>query len=163
MWKRVRRLLGRPPTGRNFYQYSVNLTLAETEFLKKNPNASEQVRKLIDSVISAQPDFNVKLPILALKHAIDNLEEHRAKADKEFTDYVNLHWREIWKDVGNQYDGTTYTFDETGTKVIGEKPMAVKDTDEARYHFKVWKTLKDQCDMTEAQIKKLKDQVTATT
>ena len=156
--KRVR-AMGRVKTGQTKFSSSFSLTREQKEFLDKQSNSSKLIREIIDDLIAYEnAGKSVDTSVIALKHEIDILQAQSMKTNKEFYEYFQAHHVEIWENAQDER-GIVYIFDEKGMNVIGEKPATVKQTEEAQYHFKVWKALKEQCDQIQAKIKELKEKI----
>lgn len=132
--------MARPKTGRKTFPNSIALTLEEIEFLHTVPNASELIRSILDDIINNQEDIEKKLPILSLKHQIDNLQKDYVKNRKEREEYWIDHHTEMFHDGG----------------MIGEVML---NTEEARYHNKILETLDDAMLAIASKINKLKTQI----
>lgn len=89
--KKIKRM-ARPKTGRKTFPHSVSLTLEQIEWLRQFPNASELLRKLIDSMKGLHGEVEPKLSLLALKHEIDVLKEQKAKLSNERAEFLGLNF-----------------------------------------------------------------------
>lgn len=153
--KKIRRL-ARPKTGRKTFSYTVALTFEQIEFLNTFPNASEYLRELLDSVMQARYDIEAKFPTLKLKHEIDTLQARADKLARIRYKYYVEHGEEIWEKVDNE-NGVVYVFE--GSKMVGEKPATVRQTENAQYHFRVWKSLGEEQAQIQAKIEDLKEKI----
>ena len=84
--------LARPRTGRKMYSHSVSLTLEQIEWLRQFPNASELLRKMIDSMRKLHGAVEPQLSLLAMKHEVDLLEEEKKRVWKERGEFVALNF-----------------------------------------------------------------------
>jgi len=91
-----------------------------------------------------------------MKHEIETLTARVGELYRIRFEYYTEHKYEIWDKVDNE-KGTVYIFD--GNKLIGEKPATVKQTEDAQYHYRVWKALGEEQDKVQARIKELKEKV----
>jgi DNA-binding transcriptional MerR regulator len=103
--KKIKRL-ARPKTGRKMYSHPVSLTLEQIEWLRQFPNASELVRKMIDSMRELHGEVEPELSLLALKNEIDVLKEQKEKL-----------WEERKEFLGRNFD-FRYEKDENGAYTI---------------------------------------------
>jgi len=149
--KKIKRL-ARPRTGRNTFSHTVALTREQIDFLNTFPNASEQLRKLLDTVMQARDDFESKFPALVLKHQIDLLEEDASNAEHEWQRYYQEHNKQIYK------NGAESIWDET-TKTLQHMPPL--SSPEAQIHFKILSTMRERKDAIEARIQELRNRVMA--
>jgi hypothetical protein len=157
MWKRIRRLLGRPKTGQKYYPHSLSLTLAQKAFLDKQPNASELVRKILNDLITVQgeiePEINGKINVISLKRQIDLLEEQASKAYSEWINYA-MKCREKGE-INNAITECGTVWDEKAKSYIPATPS----TPTENFHLTVLSALKTQYDRTRAKIKELQEKV----
>jgi len=130
--------MARPKTGRKTYPHSIALTLEQIEFLSKAPNASKLLRSLLDDLIKNQSELENKMPILSLKHQVDQLEEQKDKIWKERSEYATKHDKEIYQDG------------------IVDQPLT---TPEANYHRKILDSYNDAILDLNTRIRKMKEQI----
>jgi hypothetical protein len=140
----------RPKTGRNTFSHTVALTREQIEFLNRFPNASEQLRKMLDAVMKAHDDFEAKFPVLALHTQIELLEKEMNNAELECERYYQEHRDQIYKTGADSF------WDET-TKTVKHNPPL--PTREAQYHFKILTAMQERRDAIKARIQELKGQV----
>lgn len=153
MWKRIRRLLGRPKTGQNYYPHSLSLTLRQKAFLDEQPNASELMRNILDDLIALQKEIEPKTSVISLKRQIDLLQGQANKLYSERINYM-MEWRgrrELSDSI--DMDGTVWDAETKSMK------LAVPSTPAEKYHLTVLLALKAQEEKIRAKIQELKEQV----
>lgn len=128
--------MGRPKTGRKMFTHSFSVTKEHIEFLDKQPNASELVRKILDDLIALEGEIEPHLSVLSLKYEIETLDQQLEKLDREHALYVRDHTEEMYE-KGDRY----------GTPL---------DTPKARIHFKIAEGYKKAIKGVEAKIQELK-------
>jgi hypothetical protein len=153
MWKRIRRLLGRPKTGQNYYPHSLSLTLRQKAFLDEQPNASELVRNILDDLIAVQKEIEPKTSVISLKRQIDLLQGQASKLYQERINYLmeQRNRRELSDSINE--NGAVWD-----AEAKSDKP-AVPSTPEEKYHLTVLLALKAQEERTRVKIQELKEQV----
>ena len=165
MGKRIQQLkkilgLGRPRTGQRYFSVSFSITQKQREYLDQHPNASEHLRKLLDSIIDLHDEFTEsKISVLAMKHEIDTLQTQAQESYKNKHEYYMEHKNEIWEEDSVSENGTVYVFDSQGIRIIEEKPATVKPTEDAQYHYKIWKELSEKEAKVQVKINELKDKI----
>jgi hypothetical protein len=153
VWKKIRRLLGRPKTGQNYYPHSLSLTLRQKAFLDEQPNASELVRNILDDLIALQKEIEPKTSVISLKRQIDLLQGQAGKLYEERIAYL-MEWRNKGELRDVIYENGTVWDAETKS----DKPAA-PSTPAEKYHLTVLLALKAQEERTRAKIEELKEQV----
>lgn len=131
--------MGRPKTGRKKFSHSLSLTLAQIEFLDKQPDANKLVGRILDDLIALQGEIEPYLSVVLLKYKIDILNRQLDKMDREYALYLRDHEEEMYE-KGDRY----------GT------PLG---TPQARIHFKVAEGYKKAIKGIEAKIEELEKQM----
>lgn len=82
--------------GKKVFPISITLTQEQIDWLQKQPNASEIIRKLLDDLIAAGKDVQPKLEVISLNNQLKEFQRQLDKLYKEKMDYVNEN-KGLWK------------------------------------------------------------------
>jgi hypothetical protein len=152
MMKRIWRLIGRPKTGQKYYSTTLSLTLAQKDFLSKQANASELIRRLIDDLIIAKAKFNSdmaeELRVIAIKHQIEQLNKDAEVAYEEWHNFWRFSRPKGLQSESCRRDGTS-----DGVKLV------VGKTAEEKYYLKTLRALMARAEKIDAKIEQLKQEV----
>jgi hypothetical protein len=153
MGKKISRL-ARPKTGRHTYSHSLSLTSAQIEFLSKQENASELVRKILDDLMAMESEIRKPetVSVISLKHKIELLEQEERRVYQERTDYW-VACRDKFPSRNINADGTMWAEESKSRKPI------TPSNPEQQYHLKILLALKAQYDAINSKIQELKEQV----
>jgi hypothetical protein len=92
--------------GKKVFSVSITLTQEQIDWLQKQPNASEIIRKLLDDLIAAGNDVQPKLEVISLNHQIQELEKELHKTINERNEFHHANWSH-WKKILNP-DGSVH-------------------------------------------------------
>lgn len=82
--------------GKKFFPVSITLTQEQINWLQRQPNASEIIRKLLNDLIAAGKDVEPKLEVISLNNQLKEFQRQLDKLYKEKMDYVNEN-KALWK------------------------------------------------------------------
>jgi hypothetical protein len=74
--------------GKTVFPVTIALTETQIDWLKKQPNASALIRKLIDDLMMASRDVEEKLHVISLKNQLEALQKEKRRISGERWDYV---------------------------------------------------------------------------
>jgi Arc/MetJ-type ribon-helix-helix transcriptional regulator len=160
MPKRVRRVLGRPKTGQKFYSQSFSLTLEQKEFLRRYPNASELIRKIIDDLIHRQTQLEAgmgsEIEVLSVKYQVDMLEQDANRVHDKLLSHIDY--------CEKRYFLYNPHLDENGTILDAWKKTRTREpwnpeSSEGKFDLQVLFALKKQEDQIRAKISELQETV----
>jgi hypothetical protein len=132
----------RPKTGKKFYSHSFSLTSEQIEWLNKQQNSSELIRKVIDSLMMLGTEIEPKLSLVTIRHKVDFLQRQLTKQEDEKTTYENQHWKEMY----------------SSPHLIDVQRVPIKNK-EAKFHRKIVTGYDEAIRSLETEIEKLKEQV----
>jgi hypothetical protein len=154
--KKIRRVLGRPRTGQQFYTSSYSLTLAEKQYLDKQANPSAYLRSLIDDDMAKktlrEKGLEKELKLLSLNRELEKLKKEEEAAEEDRLQF----WRSIPHEGsfkhGLTWDGNVH--DETGKYV----PAVGADAKE-KYLLNVLRAKKALAEKLQAKIEELQQKI----
>jgi hypothetical protein len=153
MGKKIRRVLGRPRVGQQFYSTSISLTLAERDFLNKQPNPSAFVRSLIDDAMTAQQllekGLESELEVIRLNHEIERLRKKRDELWEEWGTFRHNGPLEI----GHTMEGLVRD------KETGKRVPAVGANAKEKAYLVVLRSYAAQHEKIEAKINELEEKL----
>lgn len=131
------------PRGKQYYPVSITLTQAQIDYLGKQPNASELVRRILDDLISAGENIEEKSSALSLNIQLDTLKNEYEKLTSKRWGFLSL----------NQ---STLTMNPDGTV------SPLNDSEDARVAFKVLQGYDDKIHALQGRITELKKKILET-
>jgi hypothetical protein len=132
------------PKGKKYFTCSFALNQEQINFIQQQPNASETLRKLIDSLILMQSDMKPELETLYLKTQLEHIEREYRKLQRERAFYESDHATDIYEQKGYPTD---------------KKPKA---TPEAEYHLKILHAYDNTMEKLENKHEELKKKIMET-
>jgi len=120
------------PKGKKYYPVTFTLTQEQIEFLNRQPNASELIRKILDDLIASRKDIQEKFSVISLNNQLAMFEEEKRKLETEKWNHVWYNWEKRWKIIIGS-DGQKYV-DWQDDKRLIPKPL---DTEDSQVAFRV--------------------------
>lgn len=127
IWRLLHR--GRPK-GRRFFPVTITLTQEQIDYLQRQPNASELIRKILDDLIKLRGQGEEKLSIIALKMELEPLDSQIKELKREKMHYHYEHKSEMFKSFFNERGLLDFETDDKGEYI----PLT---THEAKVHLKI--------------------------
>ena len=129
------------PKGKKYFTCGFTLTQEQINFLQQQPNASETLRKLIDSLILIQSNTKPELETLHLKTQLEHIEREYRKLQKERAFYETDHRNDL-------YEQENYPSQKTP-----------KTNEESKYHLTILKAYDNAMQKLEDKHEELKKKI----
>jgi len=145
--------------GKTVFPVTIALTETQIDWLKKQPNASALIRKLIDDLMIASRDIEEKLHVISLKNQLEALQKEKMRISGERWDYV---YKNMKKGGGEKRwetklanDGNFYIDWANREKEI-PKPL---DTKEGKIGMKILKGYDDAIEAVNKKIIEVENEI----
>jgi len=139
------------PKGKKFFPVSITFTQAQIDYLAKQPNASELIRKILDDLISA--GIGVNVGVISLKIQLEKLEEESVTVHQERSKFLwekEACWKQHLGDDGNKY----LDWEDSGRSI--PKPL---ENEDAQVAFRILRGYDSQIKSLEDQINEIKKKI----
>jgi len=101
------------PKGKKFFPVTFTLTQEQIEYLNKQPNASEIIRKILDDLIQLKEGIEVNMPLIILKSQLEALKSERDKLREERRNqFFEGERKSLWKMIKRSDGGTYYDWED---------------------------------------------------
>jgi hypothetical protein len=142
------------PKGRKFSNVSISLTQEQIDWLQKQPNASEIIRKLLDDLIAAGKDVEAKLEVVSLNSQLKELEKQKQQLLGDRFNYIYREKAHCWKRYINETQAEVVDWLDQEHEI--PKP---KDDEESQIAFRVVKSYDDAIKVIELKIADVKAKI----
>jgi hypothetical protein len=151
------------PKGKRYFPVSLTLTQEQIDYLQKQPNASELIRRILDDLINARKDIDAKLGVISLNKQMEELREHWQKLSDERHEFM-MNNKKNWEHHEHEFRGETL-YDITWLKEspIDKALPKPLDTKDAKVAFRVLKGYDEVLNSIERKIEDIKKQILAST
>jgi hypothetical protein len=155
------------PKGKQFYPVTMTLSQEQIDYLKRKPNASALIRKILDDLIASEIAVEEKLGVITLNYQLKSLMEKLDKLRDERGDYFiknKFHWQQVrreeeitlWggkKEIEVHFD---VVWEDSPWGGYQPKPL---DTEEAKVAFRVLQDYDKVLNHIESQIAEIKQKI----
>lgn len=126
------------PKGKKFFPVTFTLTQEQIEYLNKQPNASEIIRKILDDLIQAGKEVEIKLEVVSLRKQLEELQQRKASLRSERLDYIlkNAYIRFDTQKYDVDWLGSPIKWDKEHPDVYVDNPVP-QDNEDGRIGMKV--------------------------
>jgi len=146
------------PKGKKFFPVTFTLTQEQIEYLNKQPNASEIIRKILDDLIQVGKDVEGKLEVVSLNKQLENLKERLTRLTEERVNHV-LNNKSLWKTYTDDEGETTITYEGETTSWKGI-PVPLNPEDEnTKIALRILKGFDDALAALEQRINEVKQKI----
>ena len=147
--------------GKTVFPVTIALTETQIDWLKKQPNASALIRKLIDDLMMASRDIEEKLHVISLKNQLEALQEEKTRIGRERWNHVfknfNKHNEENRWQTTERNDGYRGFFIVWADKEnLIPKPL---DTKEGKIGMKILKGYDDAIEAIDKKIIEVENKI----
>jgi hypothetical protein len=147
--------------GKTVFPVTIALTETQIDWLKKQPNASALIRKLIDDLMMASRDIEEKLHVISLKNQLEALQKERHKISSERWNYVFRNFDERREE--NRWQTTERKDEYKGVYIVwaDEKNLIPKplDTKEGKIGMKILKGYDDAIEAVDKKIIEVENKI----
>jgi len=140
--------------GKKFFPVSITLTQEQINWLQKQPNASEIIRRLLDDLIAAGKDVEPKLEAVSLYNQLKELEKQKEKLRGERYNYVFAEKGHCWKRYISESQAKVLDWFDEEHEI--PKP---KDDEESQIAFRVVKSYSEAIKSIELKIADVKAKI----
>jgi len=143
------------PKGRRFFPVTITLSQEQVDYLQRQPNASELIRKILDDLINAGKEVEAKLTMISLSKQLEELQIEKTKLKQERWHYVMDNKRR-WKEEIIKVEGYPDTH---AIKWKNAETPVPKDDEDGRIGASVLKGYDDAINALQQKIDNVKGQI----
>ena len=151
------------PRGKQYFPITITLSQEQIDYLKRQPNVSALIRKILDDLITSEKGVEEKLGVITLNLQLKSLQEKLEKLCAERHGYMMKnyqHWQLIKNPDGSIYhDDSPYrnTFIDWADQSYSiPKPL---DTEDAKVAFRVLQDYDKAINYVQSQIAEIKQKI----
>lgn len=151
-----KRLTARPK-GKKYFTISISLTQEQIDYLRRKPNASEVVRKILTDLIAAERVSEDKTSVISLNLQLEEFNKKLLDLKNERNRFL---WDKgnCWKDIKNP-DGSGIFGPEN---IQDDAIIEPEDTEDAKVAFRVFQGYEKAIEFMKQQITEIKQKILQT-
>jgi hypothetical protein len=137
--------------GKKVFPISITVTQEQIDWLQKQPNASEIIRKLLQDLIDVGKDVQAKMGVISLNNQLKELQKQKEKLSGDRYHYVFTEKAHCWK----MHRPEKYLIDIIDWLDDEHAIPKPKDNEESRVAFRVIRGYDDSIKVIELKMKEI--------